>query len=64
MSKGWYRHHRLGLVIITKNKWWDVYGNEVEEWLKSEDILEYNTVKNRIFLYTEEQLTYFTLRWS
>jgi len=63
--KGWYRHHRMEWVIIIKSeKWFDDNYIDLVKWLDSEDILQYNTIKKRIFLYSEEQLTYFTMRWS
>jgi len=63
--ENWYLHHRLKWTIIIKSKSWYTKNElNIMRWLDSEGILVHNTIKNRIFLYSEEQLQYFTLRWS
>jgi len=67
----WSKSKKLNLVIdIHSLIWLKEHADEIEDWLESEDILKYNNIRkfmnNKfcVFLYSNEQMTYFTLRWS
>ena len=62
----WYLHHRMKWTIIVKSVPWYIENlTELTEWMRSEHILKQNIKETRrIYLYSEEQLQYFILRWS
>lgn len=61
----WYQHHRMKWTIIVSLSWYEDNLKDLTEWMRSENILEQNIIyTTRIYLYSEEQLSYFILRWS
>jgi len=68
----WNWHRALEKVVNVRNiTWWNSVEAEVTEWLEAEGIasppymsaVEHGSCPN-IFLYTDEQIAYFTLRWG
>lgn len=61
----WKVSKRLGLTIqILNNRWIWENQKDIQEWLTQEGVGNISMGLTLIFLYSEEQMAYFKLRWG
>jgi len=58
-------HPRMKWTIVVDSHLWFIANEEdLFTWLHNEGIGQYNHAIDRIYLYSDAQVTYFTLRWG
>jgi len=63
VSDNWAVSTELEWTINCHPRWFCDNKKDITDWLASEGIMPYNLITNKIFLYNDAQLQYFTLRW-